>query len=81
MSLSKFFFATSLLGGSNIISKDVKLGIFSYIHLNMNYNPDSSDNYCTYTNKYSFEPNNTIPLSEIKIDQKALLGRLGCDAP
>jgi len=81
MSHSKFLLATSLLATSNILSKDVKLGIFSDIHLNMNYNPDSSDNVCTYTNQSNNQIYNSMPSSEIKIDQKALLGRLGCDAP
>ena len=51
MSLSKFFFASSLVAASQAITKDVKFGIFSDLHINLNYNPDSSDNYCTSTNQ------------------------------
>ena len=55
MNQSKFLLATSIFATSNILSKDVKLGIFSDIHLNMNYNPDSSDNFCTNTNQSSHQ--------------------------
>jgi hypothetical protein len=48
MNLSKVIIASSLVSASQ--AKDVKLGIFSDIHLNLNYNPDSSDNACTLTN-------------------------------
>jgi hypothetical protein len=51
MSLSKLFFASSLVAASQAITKDVKFGIFSDLHINLNYNPDSSDNYCTSTNQ------------------------------
>ena len=59
----------------------MKFGIFSDIHLNLNYNPDSSDNSCTFTNQTNQLVKNKVPQSEVKLDQKALLGRLGCDAP
>ena len=51
MSLSKIIIASSLIAATQ--SKDVKLGIFSDIHLNLNYNPDSSDNSCTFKNQTS----------------------------
>ena len=59
----------------------MKFGIFSDIHLNLNYNPDSSDNSCTFTNQTNQLVKNKVPKSEVKLDQKALLGRLGCDTP
>ena len=45
MSLAKILLTTSFIAANQ--AKDVKLGIFSDIHLNLNYNPDSSDNFCT----------------------------------
>lgn len=45
MSLARILFTSSLIAANQ--AKDVKLGIFSDIHLNLNYNPDSSDNSCT----------------------------------
>jgi hypothetical protein len=59
MSLSKVIIASSLVAASQ--AKDVKLGIFSDIHLNLNYNPDSSDNACTLTNQTNQLIKNKIP--------------------
>ena len=59
MSLSKVIITSSLVAATQ--AKDMKLGIFSDIHLNLNYNPDSSDNSCTLTNQTNQFVMNKIP--------------------
>ena len=76
MSLSKLIIASSLIAVSQAITKDVKFGIFSDIHLNLNYNPDSSDNLCTSTNQ-AYQIKNKVPLSELKAWLKSIVGKIG----
>lgn len=66
-----------------IQAKDIKLGLISDLHLKIDYDPTTSANDCSVSEKKN-EKNNLKFLYEEKnfsSDPKALLGRLGCDAP
>lgn len=55
----------------NFSSTATKIGLISDIHYNLNYDPDSSKNYCTSSNLESYRTN---------VDPVANLGRYGCDS-
>ena len=82
----KFALATSLIAAA--AASQVTFGVFSDLHLQLEYTPDSSVDDCG-----RLDPDTrSIPLGggwlslqELRLkatgNQRALLGRLGCDAP
>ena len=57
---------------------DLNVGIFSDLHMDLNYNPTSKEWNCMNPVGYTRSEDE---LNTLKTQQKALLGRLGCDPP
>lgn len=66
-----------------IQAKDIKLGLISDIHLKLDYDPSTSANDCSTSSKKNKKGEALFLQKKNKVssDPKALLGRLGCDAP
>ena len=61
-----------------VVSKHMNIGTFSDIHLDLRYNPTSSERNCMDPVGASEAQNSLLNLKKLEI---ALLGRLGCDPP
>ena len=87
MSASKFLFSYGAFLLNNevqkIQAKDIKLGLISDLHLKIDYDPITSANDCSASGKKNKKDDSKFLQKENKLssDPKALLGRLGCDAP
>jgi len=63
---------------NNTTAKDLNVGIFSDLHMDLNYNPTSKEWNCMDP---VGDTRSEAELNSLKTQQKALLGRLGCDPP
>ena len=68
----KYSLALALLL-NQITAKDLNVGVFSDIHLALNYDPSASKCRGSFRDEEKF--------LDLKKDQKALLGKMGCDPP
>ncbi len=87
MSASKLLFSFSAFLLNNDVqkvqAKDIKLGLISDLHLKLDYDPTTSANDCSTSPKLIEKETQKFLQKEnnFSSDPKALLGRLGCDAP